>query len=63
MDEMWYANKYGLVDEEIYNTLHNKCDIKTLPNLMRHGGLHHVVHSANEVLGSIKISRSENPRQ
>jgi len=54
MDSLWYANKYGLMDEEIYDLLHNQCEVAHLPNLMARGGLHHVLHSANEELRSIE---------
>jgi len=39
MDSLWYANKYGLMDEETYDLLWNTCLVR-LPNLMSKGGSH-----------------------
>lgn len=52
MDSLWYSHKYGLVDDEVYDLLWNKCDIR-LPNLMTRGGVHHVVHELNRELHEI----------
>jgi len=52
MDTLWYAGKYGLVDEEVYNLLWNQCDVR-MPNLMARGGVHHVAHELNEELKQI----------
>lgn len=35
MDALWYSNKYGLVDESIYDVLWNKCEVR-LPNYLMH---------------------------
>lgn len=35
MDALWYGHKYGLVDDAIYDTLWNKCDVR-LPNAFMH---------------------------
>jgi cathepsin A (carboxypeptidase C) len=53
MDSIWYANKYGLMDEEIYDLLWNKCNTR-LPNLMTRGGTSHVIETLNEKLRQIK---------
>ena len=52
MDSLWYSHKYGLVDDQIYDTLWNKCNIR-MPNLMTKGGLLHVVHEFNKELKNI----------
>ena len=49
MDSLWYGHKYGLVDDEIYDLLWNKCQIR-MPNLMTRGGVHHMVHQFNDEL-------------
>ena len=40
MDSLWYGHKYGLVDDDVYDLLWNRCDIRT-PNLLssKHGSL------------------------
>ena len=52
MDSLWYAHKNGLVDDEIYDLLWNKCNVR-LPNLMTRGGVHHAVHTLNQELRNI----------
>jgi len=52
MDSLWYSHKYGLVDDEVYDLLWNKCDVR-LPNLMTRGGVHHVIHELNQELKEI----------
>ena len=52
MDSLWYSHKNGLVDDEIYDLLWNKCNVR-LPNLMTRGGVHHVVHEINRELKEI----------
>lgn len=47
MDSLWYGFKYGLVDEETYDLLWNKCNIRS-PNLMTRGGKHLVAAQLNE---------------
>jgi serine carboxypeptidase-like clade 1 len=49
MNSLWYANKYGLMDEEVFDLLWNKCNIR-LPNLMTQGGISHVIATLNEEL-------------
>lgn len=61
MDSLWYAHKYGLVDDEIYDLLWNKCDVR-LPNLMTRGGVHHVVHEANKELKEITDAKIRKKR-
>lgn len=53
MDSLWYAHKYGLVDDEIFDLLWNKCDVR-IPNLMSKGGLQHVVSDLNKILMKIE---------
>lgn len=52
MDSLWYSHKYGLVDDDIYNVLWNKCQVR-MPNLMTRGGLDHVLHTWNQELRKI----------
>lgn len=52
MDSLWYGHKYGLVDDEIFDLLWNKCTVR-LPNLMTRGGIHHVLHELNTELKTI----------
>ncbi len=56
MDSLWYAHKNGLVDDEIYDLLWNKCDVR-MPNLMTRGGLHHTIHTLNRELRDISNLR------
>eukprot|EP00980_Cylindrotheca_fusiformis_P002200 scaffold504_cov109-Cylindrotheca_fusiformis.AAC.6 len=49
MNSLWYANKYGLMDEEVYDLLWNKCNVR-LPNLMTQGGVSHVISTLNKEL-------------
>ena len=38
MDALWYSNKYGLMDDQIYNTLWNTCQIRIpFPSHLRSG--------------------------
>jgi len=53
MNSLWYANKYGLMDEEVYDLLWNKCDIR-MPNMMTQGGMAHVISTLNDELKEIK---------
>ena len=52
MDSLWYANKYGLMDAEIFDLLWNKCNVR-LPALTSKGGIHHVISQLNGKLKSI----------
>lgn len=52
MDSLWYSHKYGLMDDQIYDLLWNKCDMR-MPNLMTKGGLFHVIHEFNQELKRI----------
>lgn len=52
MDSLWYAHKNGLVDDDVYDLLWNKCDAR-LPNLMMRGGVHHTIHDLNRELKGI----------
>jgi serine carboxypeptidase-like clade I len=47
MDSLWYGFKYGLVDEQTYDLLWNKCDVRS-PNLMTLGGKHLVAEKLNQ---------------
>ena len=53
MNSIWYANKYGLMDEEVYDLLWNKCNVRELRNLMPQGGLSNVIARLNEELRQI----------
>lgn len=53
MDSLWYANKYGLMDEEIYDLLWNHCDIR-IPALMAQGGITQVISDLNGQLEDIE---------
>jgi len=53
MNSLWYANKYGLMDEEVFDMLWNKCNIR-LPSLMTMGGMAHVISTLNDELKAIK---------
>lgn len=53
MNSLWYANKYGLMDEEVYDLLWNECNIR-LPNLMTQGGVSHVIATLNAELQTIE---------
>ena len=61
MDSLWYAHKNGLVDDEIYDLLWNKCNVR-LPNLMTRGGVHHVAHEANKELKTISNLKKRKQR-
>jgi serine carboxypeptidase-like clade I len=38
MDALWYSNKYGLMDDQLYDTLWNKCHIRIpFPSYLRDG--------------------------
>jgi serine carboxypeptidase-like clade 1 len=52
MDALWYGAKYGLVNEEVYDLLWNHCEARA-PNLMRQGGIHHVLQTLNHELRQI----------
>jgi len=49
MDSLWYGYKYGLVDEQTYDLLWNKCNVRS-PNLMTRGGKHLVAAQLNQKL-------------
>lgn len=51
MDSLWYGFKYGLVDEQTYDLLWNKCKVRS-PNLMTKGGKHLVAAKLNEKIHS-----------
>jgi serine carboxypeptidase-like clade I len=46
MDSLWYSNKYGLMDEQVYDLLWNQCWAR-FPNLMTRGGKHLVAAILN----------------
>jgi serine carboxypeptidase-like clade 1 len=52
MDALWYGGKYGLVDEQVYDLLWNHCEARA-PNLMRQGGIHHVLQTLNHELRQV----------
>jgi len=52
MDSLWYAHKYGLVDDDTYHLLWNQCNLR-LPNLMTRGGMHNIIHAINKELETI----------
>jgi serine carboxypeptidase-like clade I len=54
MDALWYGHKYGLVDDEIFDLLWNKCKARA-PNLMRRGGVHHVAEQLNAQLRHLPL--------
>lgn len=49
MDALWYSNKYGLVDDAVFNLLWNQCYVR-LPTLMMQGGKHLVAAELNDHL-------------
>ncbi|CAB9504183.1 Carboxypeptidase Y homolog A [Seminavis robusta] len=53
MDSLWYGFKYGLVDEQTYDLLWNKCNVRS-PNLMTQGGKHLVAAQLNAKLQAKK---------
>mmetsp|Transcript_12469 Transcript_12469/g.18464 ORF Transcript_12469/g.18464 Transcript_12469/m.18464 type:complete len:585 (-) Transcript_12469:128-1882(-) len=53
MDSLWYSHKYGLLDDEMFDLLWNKCNAR-VPNLMTRGGVHHVAHDLNKELKTIE---------
>jgi cathepsin A (carboxypeptidase C) len=61
MDALWYGAKYGLVDEQVYDLLWNHCQARA-PNLMRQGGIHHVLQTLNHELRQISDLQERNAR-
>jgi len=49
MDSLWYGHKYGLVDDQLFDLLWNKCEMRS-PNLMTRGGKHLVAAELNKQL-------------
>jgi serine carboxypeptidase-like clade I len=45
MDALWYGNKYGLVDDQIFDVLWNTCEIR-IPTALRTGRVQ-IRHSSN----------------
>jgi len=54
MDSLWYGHKYGLVDDQVFDVLWNKCNAR-FPNLMTKGGKHFVASKLNQHLESMNI--------
>jgi serine carboxypeptidase-like clade 1 len=61
MDSLWYAHKYGLVDDEIYDLLWNTCQIRHPNLMMRQGGIHLAVAKLNQEL--LKLPKDDAQRR
>jgi serine carboxypeptidase-like clade I len=59
MDSLWYGNKYGLVDEQVYDLLWNTCWAR-FPNLMTRGGKHLVAAQLNQHVKEALLEKKKN---
>lgn len=65
MDSLWYGYKYGLVDEQTFDLLWNKCEVRS-PNLMTKGGKHLVAAELNKQLLDVReelLAQNEDSRK
>lgn len=52
MDSLWYGHKYGMIDDDVFDVLWNKCEVR-LPNLLARG-VHRTMHQLNDQLKEIE---------
>jgi len=62
MDSLWYGWKYGLVDDQVFDLLWNKCGVRK-PNLMTQGGVHLVAAKLNKHLKEMQSSKKMDQKQ
>lgn len=61
MDSLWYGHKYGLVDDAVFDTLWNQCDVRA-PSLTALGGAELVAAELNAKLMAMEFS-AERPTE
>jgi len=62
MDDLWYAGKYGFIDEAVFDTLWNKCGIRS-PNIQARGGRHKLVAELNKKMRDDQLKVKEDKRR
>ena len=61
MDSLWYAHKYGLVDDAVFDQLWNHCGVRA-PTVMAKGGPHLAAAELNAALKK-RLRGDETPEQ
>jgi len=62
MDSLWYGHKYGLVDDQVFDVLWNKCNAR-FPNLMTKGGKLNQHQESMKILLSTEQSKDMRPNK
>jgi len=62
MDQLWYSGKYGLIDEAVFDTLWNKCGIRS-PSIQARGGHFKTAAALNKLMQEAKPKNVEEKRR